>query len=180
MPGVRVVTDSACDLTAELAAAGNIIVVPLTIRFGDEELADRLELTPEEFWRRCKASAALPETAAPSPGAFQAAYEEAAQQGADGVLCLTISSGVSSTYQSALAGAAATDGRMPIRVVDSRFLTMGQGLLCLAAAERAAAGADLDEVAAHVDDLIGRTRVFGVLGALDHLQRGGRIGERPP
>jgi DegV family protein with EDD domain len=176
MPGVRVVTDSACDLTDELAAAADIGIVPLSIRFGDEELADRLELSSDEFWRRCKASSALPETAAPSPGAFQSAFGEAADKGADGILCLTISSRVSSTYQSALAGADAAGGRLPVRVVDSRFVTMGQGLLCLAAAEKAAGGAGLDEVAAYVDELIGRTRVVGVLGALDHLQRGGRIG----
>jgi DegV family protein with EDD domain len=176
MPGVRVVTDSACDLTDELAAANGITVVPLTIRFGDEELLDRRDLSPDEFWRRCKESSALPETAAPSPGAFHEAFEKAADDGAEGILCLSLSSGVSATYQSALAGAEAAGGRVPIRVVDTRSLTMGQGLMCLAAAEAAAGGAGLDEVAALVDDLVGRTRVFGVLGTLDHLQRGGRVG----
>ena len=176
MPGIRVVTDSACDLTEQLAAANDITVVPLTIRFGGEELLDRRDLSPEEFWRRCKASPALPETAAPSPGSFQAAFEAAAADGADGVLCLTISSGVSATYQSALAGADAVAGRIDVKVVDTRFLTMGQGLLCLAAAEAAAGGATLDDLVNLVGSLIDRTRVYGVVGTLDHLQRGGRIG----
>jgi DegV family protein with EDD domain len=176
MGGVRVVTDSACDLTEELAESGHIAVVPLTIRFGDEQMADRTELTKAEFWRRCRETAALPETSAPSPGAFQAAFEAAADDGADGVLCLTLSSGVSATYQSALAGAEAMRGRFPVTVVDTRSVTMGQGLLCLAGAELAAAGADLDAAAAGVADLVPRTRVMGVLGTLDHLQRGGRIG----
>ncbi len=176
MGGVRVVTDSACDLSEELAASGHITVVPLTIRFGDEQLADRTELTPAEFWRRCREAPALPETSAPSPGAFRTAFEAAADEGADGVLCLTLSSGVSATYQSALAGAGAVGGRIPVTVVDTRSVTMGQGLLCLSAAELAAAGAGLDAAAAVVADLITRTRVLGVLGTLDHLQRGGRIG----
>lgn len=176
MPGIRVVTDSACDLTEELAAANGIVVVPLTIRFGDEELLDRRDLSPAEFWRRCKASPTLPETAAPSPGAFQEAFAGAAAGGADGVLCLTISSGVSATYQSAVAGAEGLAGQVDVRVVDTRFLTMGQGLLCLAAAEAAAAGASLDELVDLVTGLIARTRVYGVVGTLDHLQRGGRIG----
>jgi DegV family protein with EDD domain len=176
MSGVRVITDSACDLTADLARAGGITVVPLTIRFGAEELADRRDLSPDEFWRRCRTSPALPETAAPSPGAFRAAFQDAADAGADGVLCLTISSGVSATYQSALAGAEALAGRVPVRVVDTRSLTMGQGLLCMAAADRAAAGAGLDDLVGLVSEMIGRTRVLGVLGTLDHLQRGGRIG----
>lgn len=176
MSGVRVITDSACDLTAALARAGGITVVPLTIRFGGEELADRRDLSPDEFWRRCRTSPTLPETAAPSPGAFRTAYEEAADAGAEGVLCLTISSGVSATYQSALAGAEAVGDRVPVRVVDTRTLTMGQGLLCMAAADRAAEGAGLDDLAGEVEAMIGRTRVLGVLGTLDHLQRGGRIG----
>lgn len=176
MPGVRVVTDSACDLSDELAAAAGIHVVPLTIRFGDEELHDRRDLAPAEFWRRCKASAALPETAAPPPGAFRAAFDAAADGGADGVLCCTLSAGVSATYQAAIAGAAAAGDRVAVEVVDTRSLSMGQGLMCLSAAEVAAEGADLATVAAHVRSLTERTQVLGVVDTLDHLQRGGRIG----
>ncbi len=176
MPGVHVVTDSACDLSDQLAGDAGITVVPLTIRFGDEELLDRRDLSPTEFWARCKASSTLPETAAPSPGAFQHAYEAAASAGATGVLCLNLSSGVSATYQSARAGAEAMGESFPVRVVDTLSLTMGEGLLCLAAAEAAAAGAGLDELEAQVQTLIGRTRVYGVVDTLDHLQRGGRIG----
>ncbi len=176
MPGIRVVTDSACDLTDELAAANGIVVVPLTIRFGAEELSDRRDLSPAEFWRRCQASPTLPETAAPAPGAFAAAFTDAADSGATGVLCLTISSGVSATYQSALAGAEAIAGRVPVKVIDTRSLTMGQGLMCLAAAEAAASDASLDELGTLVGGLVGRTRILGVVDTLDHLQRGGRIG----
>ena len=176
MAGVRVVTDSACDLSGELADRYGIDVVPLTIRFGDEELLDRRDLSPGEFWRRCKASASLPETAAPPPGAFRAAYERAGAAGADGVVCLTLSAGVSATYQAALAGAAALEDQLPVVVVDTRSLTMGQGLMCIAAAELAASGAPLDAVVALARDLVGRTHVLGVVDTLDHLQRGGRVG----
>lgn len=176
MPGVHVVTDSASDLSDELAQGAGITVVPLTIRFGDEELLDRRDLSPASFWQRCRTSAALPETAAPPPGDFRSAFEAAAEAGAEGVLCCTISSRLSATYQAALAGAEAVAGRVPVRVVDSRSVTMGQGLLCLAAAEAAGTGASLDEVAALAEDLVGRTQVLGVVDTLDHLQRGGRIG----
>lgn len=176
MADVRVVTDSACDLSEELAQRAGIDVVPLTIRFGQEELQDRRELSPAQFWQRCKASPSLPETAAPSPGAFQAAFEQAAAEGAAAVVCCTLSAGVSATYQAARAGADALGGRFPVEVIDTRSLTMGQGLICLAAAELAAEGAPLDAVAARVRDLIGRTRVLGIVDTLDHLQRGGRIG----
>lgn len=172
---VRIVTDSACDLTDELAARHQIAIVPLTIRFGDEVLVDRREINTEEFWRRCRTSTKLPETAAPSPGAFTTAFAEAADAGADGIACLTISAGVSATYQAARTAADSFD-RVPVEVIDTRSFTLGEGLLCIAAAEAAAEGADLAEVTRRTADLIGRTRVYGAMATLDHLQRGGRIG----
>jgi DegV family protein with EDD domain len=175
MPGVRIVTDSACDLSDELVKEHDVLVVPLTIRFGEEEFEDRRQLSPEEFWRRCVGKGALPETAAPSPGAFIGAYQQAADEGADSVLCLAISSKVSATYASAVTAADTFSG-IPVRVVDTLSMTMGQGLMVIAAAEEAAAGASLDELVAASESRTGRTRVFGVLGGLEFLQRGGRIG----
>jgi DegV family protein with EDD domain len=175
MPGVHIVTDSACDLTDQLVKEHGIVVVPLTIRFGTEELEDRRQLSPTEFWERCRGKGALPETSAPSPGAFQAAYQQAVDEGAESVVCLTISSRVSGTYGSAVT-AAESFSAAPVRVVDTYSLTMGQGLLVVAAAEDAAAGKSLDDVVAATEDRIPRTRVYGVLGGLEHLQRLGRIG----
>ena len=175
MPGVRIVTDSACDLTDDLVKQHDIIVVPLTIRFGAEEFEDRRDLTPEEFWRRCQGKGALPETAAPSPGAFIAAFQQAADEGAAGVLCLNISSKLSATYTSALTAAETFTG-IPVRVIDTLSVTMGQGLLAIAAAEDAAAGVGLDELVTATEARIPRVLVYGVVGGLEFLQRGGRIG----
>jgi len=75
---VRIVSDSSCDLTTEETSELNVGVVPLSIRFGDEEFTDRVQLTPEEFYRRMAAADVLPETAAPSPGAFVEAFRAAA------------------------------------------------------------------------------------------------------
>lgn len=175
MPGVRIVTDSACDLTEDLAKQHDVLVVPLTIRFGAEELEDRTELTPDQFWDRCTGKGDLPETAAPPPGMFIEAFRRAVSEGAEAVLCLTLSSKLSATYASAVT-AADTFTEIPVRVVDTRSVTMGQGLIVIAAAEEAAAGAGLDDLVIASEDRSSRTRVFGVLGGLDFLQRGGRIG----
>jgi DegV family protein with EDD domain len=175
MPGVRIVTDSACDLTDDLVKQHDVIVVPLTIRFGAEEFEDRRDLTPEEFWRRCQGKGALPETAAPSPGAFLAAFGQAADEGAEAVLCLTLSSKLSATYASAVT-AADTFTAVPVRVVDTLSVTMGQGLLVIASAEEAAEGTGLDALCGAAEERSTRARVYGVLGGLEFLQRGGRIG----
>ena len=173
---VAVVTDSSSDLPADLAAQHGIEVVPLSIRFGDEELVDRRDLTPDQFWARCAASPVLPETAAPAPGAFQAAYERAAERGADGVVCVTISSKLSATIAAATAAADGVQGRLPVHVVDSRSVTMGLGMIVLAAARAAEGGGSVDDVAAAAEGLVPRTRVYGTLDTLENLKKGGRIG----
>jgi DegV family protein with EDD domain len=176
MARIRVVTDSACDLSAEVAAAQGVIVVPLSIRFGADEFVDGRDLTTEEFWSRCKASDVLPETAAPSPGAFQEVFLAAAADGYDGVFCINLSGALSATYQSAVAAAKAVADRIDVRVMDSRSVTMGLGLMVLDAAERAAAGADLDALEAGTTELVSHSIVYGAVDNLEHLTKGGRIG----
>ena len=151
MPGIRIVTDSACDLPPAVADEHNIEIVPLSIRFGETEYVDRRDLTPKEFWAKTAESKVLPETAAPSPGAFEEAFRNAATQGATGVVCVCLSSGLSATYQSAQLAAEAVKDTIPVRVIDSRSVTIAQGLLAIAGAEAAAAGKSLDEVTAVVE-----------------------------
>ena len=176
MPNIRVVTDSACDLSEEHAASVGIEVVPLTIRFGSSEFVDRRDLTPQQFWKKVADSPVLPQTAAPSPGSFEAAFRRAAADGCDGVVCVCLSSKLSATFGSAQLAARALDGVLPVRVIDSLSITMGQGTMALEAARVAAAGGSIDDVAAAVTALIGRTSVFGALDTLDNLKKGGRIG----
>ena len=176
MARIRVVTDSACDLSGPLAEERGITVVPLSIRFGSEEFADGSTLSTDDFWSRCAASPVLPETSAPSPGAFQQAFEAAATDGYDGVLCINLSGGVSATYQSAVAAAKSVTDRINVRTVDSRSMTMGLGLMALDLADLAATGATLDALVARAEWLIPRTQVFGAVDTLEHLEKGGRIG----
>ena len=172
---IRIVTDSACDLPPELEDKYGISIVPLSIRFGDTEYVDRRDLTPTEFWAKVKASPVLPETAAPSPGAFGEAFEQAISDGADGIVCINLSSELSATMQSAQQAARGVD-KVDVRVIDSRSLTMGQGLMCIAAAEAAQSGASIDEVVAVVEDRKARVKVFAALDTLENLKKGGRVG----
>ena len=176
MARIRIVTDSSCDLPPALEAQHEITIVPLTIRFGDEEFVDRRDLSPKEFWSRCASSAVLPETAAPSPGAFEEAYRKAKADGCDGVVCVTLSAGLSATHQAAELAARSVGEELPIRVIDSRTLTMGLGNLCLSAARVAEEGRTVDEVAAAVEQRIPTTRTYAALDTLENLKKGGRIG----
>jgi DegV family protein with EDD domain len=122
------------------------------------------------------ASAALPETAAPAPGRFEAAYRALAADGATGICVVALSSDLSATMQSAVLAARAVEGEIPIEVVDSRSVTMGQGLIAVAAARAAREGAPLADVAARARSLVDRTQVWGALDTLENLRKGGRIG----
>jgi len=174
MAKIKIVTDSACDLPPELADAHDIAIVPLSIRFGAQEYTDRVDLSPTKFWELCRSEKELPETAAPSPGAFQTVFDAAKADGYDGVVCITLSAALSGTYQSAKAAADTMDGF--VTVVDSKAVTMAQGLMALAAADEAKAGADAATIAEHAIASIPRTHVMGVLDTLDHLVKGGRVG----
>src|SRR5690606_29796794 len=173
---VRIVTDSSCDLPDDEVAAHGIEVVPLTIRFGDEELEDRTELSVEQFYERLAASSELPETAAPAPGKFEAAFRRQAEAGADAVVCINLSAGLAATMQSARTAARSLEGELDVRVIDSGSITAGLGTQVLLAAEAAEAGASADEVVALVEQLRARTHVIGALDTLENLKKGGRIG----
>lgn len=172
---VKVVTDSACDLDDAVVAELGITIVPLTIRFGSEEFVDRVNLSAQEFYDKMATSSTLPETSAPAPGAFEQAFREALDGGADGVLCVNLSGQLSATIQSAQNAARALDGAA-IRIVDSLSVTGGLGSMVTAAARAAREGASLDECAALVEGMVPRTRVYGALDTLDNLKKGGRIG----
>ena len=172
---VRVVTDSASDLTDEEASALGITIVPLSIRFGEEELVDRIELGADEFYARMAASDGVPGTAAPPPGAFKTAFDNCFEDGANTVVCINLSSGVSATLEAAEIGARELGDR-DIRIIDSRSVTGGLGTMVLAAGRTASNGASAEEVVSVVESLKQRTYVYAALDTLENLKKGGRIG----
>ena len=176
MAGVRLVTDSSCDLPQDVVEAHGIVVVPLTIRFGEDELTDGVDLSTEQFYARMATFEGLPETAAPAPGAFEAAFRAQAEAGADAVVCINLSSALSATMASAQNGARALEGEVDVRVVDSKSITAGLGTIVRVAAAAAEGGASADEVVALVEDMRERVHVFGGLDTLENLKKGGRIG----
>jgi DegV family protein with EDD domain len=172
---IRIVTDSSSDLPPALAESQSITIVPLTIRFGDTEYTDRADLSSAEFWATLGASPHLPETAAPSAGAFASTYRRLAEEGAEGIVAVTLSSRMSATYQAAVLGAEA-EPSIPVRVIDSATVSMGLGLIALAAARGAGQGLSLETLAEAAARDARRARLLAALDTLEMLRRGGRIG----
>ena len=176
MTSVHIVTDSSCDLPDNLISEMNIKIVPLKIRFGDTEFVDRVELTTDQFWEKCQASDELPSTAARSPGAFVEEFQNAANEGATGVVAIILSGELSATIEAAQQAAQLVKDEIEVRVIDSRTVTLGLGSVVMGAASAANSGANIEEVAAIASDSVNRTQVHAALDTLENLRKGGRIG----
>ena len=175
MANVRIVTDSTADLPPSLVAELGITIVPLQVNFGDQSFRDGIDLTPEAFYDKLRASPTMPTTSQPSVGAFVEVYESLAAD-ADGILSIHLSSALSGTYNSAMLAREEIGDRCPVEVIDSRQASLGIGIIVLACARLARQGAPLAELADHARRMIPNTHILFLVETLEYLQRGGRIG----
>ena len=173
---IRIVTDSASDISLEEAEDLGIEIVPLSVRFGEAEYTDLVDLSVSDFYQKMSESDRLPSTAAPSPGAFEAAFKRCAEAGAEGVICINLSLALSATGQAAQLAADALADTLPVKCIDSKSITCGLGTIIRKAAEAAKNGGSMDDIVSLVENLTGRTRIFATLDTLENLKKGGRIG----
>lgn len=169
---VRIVTDTSCDLPPQLEEElreADVQAIPFVFHFGQEAHLDK-SMPMSEYLAR--ANQIWPTTAAPSIGSFVQAYRKVLDVGHQ-VLCLPITSRHSATYNSALLAAESFSPEQ-VRVVDSESLSLGQGLLVLAAVRAARLGHTLDQVIAKVRDVQQRMRFYIGLDTVDYLVKGGR------
>ncbi len=174
MSKIQVITDTDSNLPIELAEKHGILLVPITIQFGEESFADFYEIQNPELFDRIDKIGKLPTTAAPSPAAFSKTFHQAFDSGAESVICITVGSKISRTYESALIAVEDFPGKK-ITVIDSEFLTMGQGYMALIAADSIKNGASHEEAVAKVKSLIPRCILYGSLSTLKYLALGGRV-----
>ncbi|MDG1846239.1 MAG: DegV family protein [Acidimicrobiales bacterium] len=173
---VRIVTDSACDISLDEAAELNIKIVPLSIRFGEDEYTDLADISVSEFYQKMAENELLPSTAAPSPGAFENAFRKCHEEGATGVVCINLSIALSATGQAAQLAADGVNDLVPVTCVDSMSITGGLGTIVREAAQAASNGAEIEQIIQIVEDMRLRTRIIATLDTLDNLKKGGRIG----
>ncbi|MFC1951997.1 DegV family protein, partial [Chloroflexota bacterium] len=173
---VKIVTDSSADLPAQLVDELGITVVPLYVRFGEKVYRDRLDISGDEFYQRLQYDPVHPSTTQPSPQDFANVYQKLLSE-ADGIVSIHLSAKLSGTCNSALQAKEMIGEGCPVEVIDSRTLTMGLGMISIAAAKVANAGGSMEQVMEETTQMIPRIRLLFILDTLKYLALGGRIGK---
>ena len=167
---IKIISDSTCDLSAQLIAKHDITLTPLTVVKNDEQFKDGVTITPAEIFAHVAAGGALCSTAANSIGEYADAFETYCPN-YDGVIVITIGSGFSACYQNACLAA---EDYPNVRVIDSQNLSTGQGLVVLKACQLAETATDLDALADQLRDYTEKVEASFVVDKLDYLVKGGR------
>ena len=171
---IALITDSTCDIPQTLIDQYGITVIPQIVVWGETLLRDRVDINPEEFYRRLEKDSHKPTSTQPGPGDFEKTYREAIARGAREIVILTVSSTMSGTY--ALAEQVGRQMDAPVYVVDSKGPTMSLGWQVLAAARCREAGGSAMEMVAAAARVRSKMVQIVCLDTLEYLQRGGRIG----
>jgi DegV family protein with EDD domain len=173
---IKIVTDSCSDITQEEAKKLGITVVPAYIHFGNKVYRDRIDIDCDEFYDKLTTGPIHPSTAAPSPGDFAKAYEEVAKE-TNEIVSIHVTRRHSAVYDAALMGKDIAKGKgYKIEVIDSRGVTMWQGLVAIVAAQAAKSGCSLQQVIDKAHSTINQLHALALLDTLRYAVKGGRLG----
>ena len=167
---IKILSDSTCDLSAELIARNEIALVPLTVIKADQDYKDGVTITPADIFEHVVAGGALCSTSAVSVGEYLDQFGQYAKE-YDALLHVSIGSGFSSSYQNACLAAEDFEN---VYVVDSKNLSTGQGLLVLKACELAKTAEDMEEMVAQLEAYREKIEASFLVDKLDYLVKGGR------
>lgn len=166
---IQIIIDSTTNLAEEFME--HVTVIPLTVTFGTKEYLDDVDLSRDEFYEKLETEENIPTTSQPSPAAFEKAFEEVRQNGADAIV-ITVASELSGTYQSACIAA---EDYPEVTVIDSRSVAIGTGILVEYAVQCLENGMEKDEL---VDTIIKKREDICLIALLDtvkYLVKGGRL-----
>ncbi len=173
---VKIITDSTSDITPDVASALGITVVPVTIKFGEEEYKDGVDLSIDEFYNKLAKSPVHPEIIPPSADDFVSAYTECCKE-TDSLLSIHFSNNNGGAYDSALMAKWMMKGKNHIEIVDATFISIGMALVIRAAAEIAETGESLLGVFDETKKAISQVGMLGMLDTNKYLLQAEKIGK---
>ena len=173
---IAVVTDSAAYMPPQAVGDFNIPVISQSLIWDGEHYLDGVDIDAATFYRRLRTSKTFPTTSQPTSHEFVDFFQRvAAEEQADAIVAVLVSSKMSGTVASAEAAKLQLPD-LDIRIVDTGLISMGMGFAVIAAARTAEEGGSLNEVVAAAESVRDRMHFLGVVGTLEFLHRGGRIG----
>jgi DegV family protein with EDD domain len=172
---IALVTDSTCDLPAEIIEKYSIEIVPLTVHFEDDTYYDKIDLENEEFFSMMESAEELPTTSQPSVGLFIDKYQDLADK-YDEIISIHISSALSGTVESARLAAAQTED-IKVEIINSKSTTTGLGFLVLLAAKMIEKGKNIEDIKSTLEKEREKLTIYFTVSELTYLEKGGRIGK---
>lgn len=169
---IKIVTDSSCDLPEDIIREYGITVVPMNVEIDGQHFMEDVDISPEEFWKKMDNSSKLPKTAQPSPGKFAEVFKKIQNEG-DEPLCITISSKLSGTYQSALIGGGLSGDKAT--VFDSLAGSLSHGIQVLKAARLAKEGKNIKDILEILKKHRAGVEIIIPLDTLENIVKGGRL-----
>ncbi|HBQ85818.1 MAG TPA: DegV family protein [Syntrophomonas sp.] len=171
---VKIITDTSCDLPDDILEQYDIEMIPLKVAFANgETFLDRFEISPKTFWARMMASKFLPQTSAPDPVTFLQYFEQGLKEKGE-VIFISLSSGLSSTFQTARM-ACDMLGINSVRIFDTFSASMGTGLMAIKAARLAMQGCSLDTLCHRLINIRSKNETIFTLDSLENVVKGGRL-----
>ena len=170
--GIRIITDSASDISQERAKEWDVTVMPLTVRFHEEEYLDGVTITPLEFYEKLVETDELPKTSQITPYRYEEEFRKAVSEG-DKVICFCLSSGVSGSYQSACLAAGSFEGN--VTVIDTRQFCISEYIIVQRAAQLRDQGMSYMTLVDTIREELKDAHVLAVFDTLEYLKMGGRI-----
>ena len=172
---IAIITDSGTDVPAAFVAAHDVRVIPLRINYSDGSTYESgVDITPEEVVTRFDEE--VPTTSLPSPLRVREAFEQAQRDGYVAAVAVTISSGLSATFETVGMVARQMEG-FPVVMVDTKSIGVAAGLVVMEAVRQIEAGMPLERIGSVLSAVSERVRVFFSVQKLDFLRKGGRISE---
>ena len=171
---IAIISDSSAGLTDEMLKEYDIYTSYLMVIFGNDSYQEFEELTPDKFVQLAATQAELPTTSQPAPGLTIELYENLLSEGVGEIIHITLSSGLSGSYQSAMNAAEIVDSDK-IHVFDSKSVSFAQGALAIVASKMAKAGKDVSEIILELENIQKTTYASATVKTLENLKKGGRL-----
>ena len=172
---IALVTDSTCDLPADILENYQIEIVPLTVHFGEDTYYDKVDLDNKEFYTMMESAAVLPTTSQPSVGLFIDRYEKLAEN-YDQIISIHLSSALSGTCESARLAAAQVEA-VEVEIIDSKSTSSGLGFMVLLAAKMIKEDKNIDDIKDTLLQEREKLTIYFTVNELTYLEKGGRIGK---